>query len=177
MVRLSFWTQALDNQSDDLVAVNGVILPTSTPEAKNVLRRISSVTKLGKEITNQQGIRIIANWPDFSIILPCEQRDVDDRQSRIHCLGQLGSQSEVDFFTAENALHVEKSVSAFASKIERTVSRDTFTQLTTIFIQLKKKAVQRRTANWLLLSLLAVAMTLVVWWVKELIRYWRASNI
>lgn len=174
MARLSFWTQALDNQSDDLIEVDGSILATSTPEARSVLRKISSVARNGKEISSQQGIRIIADWPYYTIIIPCEQRDADERQSRIHCLGELDSDDELALFTIEEALRIEKEVCAFASKIERSISDDTLSLLTASFVRLKKKVLPWRAVAWVLI---AVVATLAIWWFRELIRYWRASNV
>jgi hypothetical protein len=174
MARLSFWVQALDNQSDDHVGVDGVILPTSTPGAKALLRRMSSIVRRGQEIISQQGIRIIADGPFFIIIIPCEQKDADGRQSQIHCIGELDLRGKLGLFTIEEALHIERATCAFASKLKFSVSDDTWYLLTAIFIQLKKKVLLWRAVAW---GVVAIVLTLVILWLKDLSRYWSAFNI
>lgn len=134
MQKLSFWAQALDNTTPDLIDLDGEsLLPSEVVKREEVATRVSNVVEMGSRIFESGDFQLTCDREHFVLEVPSVQHDDLGRIAPIVCLGRidaLDDASVVDIFAGTQQ---------FAHRIGRTLPPDC-AELTTVAIdRIKKK--------------------------------------
>ncbi|HEV7368292.1 hypothetical protein [Arenibaculum sp.] len=117
MPDLVFKAQALDNRSPDHYRVRGEDLaPGDATRRQKAASLLSSVTKAGGRVFDQDGVRLTVHGDRFVVSVPSAERDVAGRVAPILCHGKLGAGRR-----AELGARVAEGLDAFAQHVGRSI--------------------------------------------------------
>jgi hypothetical protein len=124
------WCQALDNQSDDHIELNGAMLTgDDNMKRQQAVSAVSSVIKSGRKLYSKDDVILTADKSSFCIEVPSEQKDV---------AGRIAPMIYVDDISTSSSASVSTKLSSFAFKVGRTISGQSLILVKEAFSKLKK---------------------------------------
>ncbi|GGD33677.1 hypothetical protein [Pseudoxanthomonas indica] len=157
------WAQALDNSSPDHFTVHGNDLGNSdTVQRQEAVSKVSAVIKKGARLFERDGVMLTADASHFVIEIPSVQSDLAGRIAPIVCYGPNGVVA-----TGGHGIMAVAALTAFARRIGRTLQPEQLKLVDVSFDALKKKSKVGRMVRTAGLSGLALALLVLVYWLRQ----------
>jgi len=154
---LSFWAQALDNASPDLIELRGqVAAPSDEASRQEVARLVSTVISAGTRVYEEDGLQLTADRRSFVLEVPSAEQDRVGRSAPIVSHGELLQPIDDSYVAA-----VVVEVARFAAGIDRSIEISRRAEIGAAFESLKKKRSSTRKLHMVsFVSVVALALLL-----------------